>query len=273
MPNRGIKIENSKDDIIQKRQSIKSENKQTISTRHPDPSTHVILIRRQPEKNLKVVQGKLREGSKISGLTVQSFANDGKSTGTVSLPKEVFGQDPKEKLIAQAVRVYLANSIKSTANTKTRGEVRGGGKKPWRQKGTGRARAGSSRSPLWVGGGTTFGPRYKDTRLSLPQKMKKKALIYALSKKSKDGQIKILSNIEKVEPKTKIVAGLLNKLGAKGATLIVISSNPPTGGQNLKLAARNIPNVTIDTVNNLNAYEIIKSRNIFFSKESLAKFK
>src|SRR5579872_1121165 len=105
---------------------------------------------------------------KIGALTVQAFDMSGKSTGTVTLPKEVFGQKPNKNLLSQAIRVYSNNQTPTTANTKTRGEVRGGGIKPWKQKGTGRARAGSRRSPLWVGGGTTFGPRTKDVKLQLP---------------------------------------------------------------------------------------------------------
>ena len=123
--------------------------------------------------------------SKSTGLTANIFDMLGKSVGTMILPKEIFGQTPNQTLLAQAIRVYQANSIKHTAHTKTRGEVRGGGAKPWRQKGTGNARAGSRRSPLWVHGGTTFGPRYRDVKLNLPQKMRQKALTLALSDKAK----------------------------------------------------------------------------------------
>lgn len=207
-----------------------------------------------------------------SSLTVQAFDMAGKSAGTITLPKEIFGQTPNQNLLTQAIKVYSSNAIKKTANTKTRSEVRGGGKKPWRQKGTGRARAGSSRSPLWVGGGITFGPRTKNVRLQLPQKMRHKALIYALSQKAQANQIRVIVNIEKVEPKTKIVANLLNKLGIKGKTLLVYSQNPPAGGQNLKLATRNIQNLLVFTPNNLNAYEVLKINQLLLSKEAIAKF-
>lgn len=205
---------------------------------------------------------------RITGLTVQMFDISGKSAGTIALPKEVFGQTPNQNLLAQAIRVYQTNSIKHTAHTKTRGEVRGGGKKPWRQKGTGNARAGSTRSPLWVGGGITFGPRAREVKLSLPQKMKRVALISALSEKAKQEQIKVITNFEKVPPKTKPIASLLNKLNSPKDTLIVISEKK----QNVKLATRNIPNISVDLVKNLNAYQVIKSRQMLISKDAINQF-
>lgn len=192
---------------------------------------------------------------------------EGQSAGIITLPKEVFGQTVKKSLLAQAVRVYESNSKKHTAHTKTRGEVRGGGAKPWRQKGTGRARAGSRRSPLWVGGGITFGPRNRDSKLELPGKMKKKALIYALSEKSKN--VTVAQNLEKVEPKTKVIVNFLKKIENRGPVLFVTS----TKNQNLKLATRNIPKVDADIVTNLNAYQVLKVANIIMSKEAIEKLK
>lgn len=203
------------------------------------------------------------------GLTVKMFDIHGKSIGTVNLPKEIFGQKPNPNLLAQALRVYQANQKNHTAHTKTRADVRGGGAKPWRQKGTGRARAGSRRSPLWVGGGIVFGPRFRDVKLTLPKKMKRKALISALSDKAKSDAIKVISGIEKIQPKTKIVARLLDKLNAKNKTLFVISEN----NQNVKLAARNIPAVSVDLPQDLNAHEIIASNHLLISREAIAKFK
>lgn len=204
-----------------------------------------------------------------SGLSVKVLDIKGRNVGTISLPKEIFGQKPNVKLLAQATRVYFANLKTHFAHTKTRAEVRGGGAKPWRQKGTGRARAGSIRSPLWVGGGITFGPRAIKVKLELPQKMKHKALLYALSQKAKGGDIKVIQNIEKIEPKTKKVANLLSKLEADKKTLLVISEK----SQNVMLATRNIQNISVETPSNLNAYTVIKNNNLLISKESLAKFK
>lgn len=207
-----------------------------------------------------------KKSTKISSLTAQVYDISGKKQGTINLPKEIFGAKLNQKLIAQALHVYFTNSTSHHGSTKTRSEVRGGGAKPWRQKGTGRARAGSRRSPLWVGGGKTFGPKARKVQLALPKKMKRVALLTALSEKAKDGQIKVISNLEKTEPKTKIVANFLRKLESKGSTLFVISSK----NENIKLATRNIGNLQVNIAGNLNAYEIIKNRNIFLSKEALA---
>lgn len=200
-----------------------------------------------------------------SPLVAQAFDIQGKPQGRVALPKDIFGLKPNPRLLAQAVRVYFNNQSKHAGSTKTRGEVRGGGAKPWRQKGTGRARAGSIRSPLWVGGGVVFGPKSRDVKLDLPKKMRRKALLYALSEKSNSGQIKVLSNLEKIEPKTKNVVNLLKKMEIKGNTLLVISGD----NRNVKLASRNIPQVSICDAPNLNAYEIVRNGQILFSKEAL----
>lgn len=204
--------------------------------------------------------------AKKSTLSAPVYSLTGQSTGTLVLPKEVFGQIPNQKLLAQAMRVYLANQSTRAGHTKTRGEVKGGGRKPWRQKGTGRARAGSTRSPLWVGGGIVFGPRPRLTKLELPQKMKKKALANALSEKLQQGNIAIINNFEKIAPKTKIMAGLLAKINTQGDTLLV--SAPSTS---LKLAARNLPYTSWASPQNLNAYEILKNHKILFSQEAIAK--
>lgn len=204
--------------------------------------------------------------AKKSTLSAPVYSLTGQSTGTLVLPKEVFGQIPNQKLLAQAMRVYFANQSARAGHTKTKGEVKGGGRKPWRQKGTGRARAGSTRSPLWVGGGITFGPRPRLTKLELPQKMKKKALTHALSEKLQQGNIAIINNFEKITPKTKIMAGLLAKINTQGDTLLV--SAPST---NLKLAARNLSYTSWASPQNLNAYEILKNHKILFSQEAIAK--
>jgi large subunit ribosomal protein L4 len=206
---------------------------------------------------------------KNGSLTVNVFDLQGKSVEKITLPKEIFGQTPNKNLLHQAIYIYQANARPSTGHTKTRGEVRGGGAKPWKQKGTGNARAGSRRSPLWVGGGITFGPRAKDAKLTLPTKMKHSALISALSAKREQEGIKVIKNIEKAQGKTKIIATLLSKLETKGKTLIVVSEK----NQNLKLATRNIKEISLNTTQNLNAYEVLKSRNLILSTESITKFK
>ena len=205
-----------------------------------------------------------------SALTVKIFDLKGKSVGIITLPREMFGQKPNPSLLAQAIRVYRARHIPHSAHTKTRGEVRGGGAKPWKQKGTGRARAGSRRSPLWVGGGIVFGPRGQARELTLPKKMRRQALIQALSDKAKDGNIKVISSIEKIQPKTKLIANLLEKLSIRDQnTLLVISQK----NQNVKLATRNIPQVSVDLAQNLNAYEVLKNNQLLISKEAVNSFK
>jgi large subunit ribosomal protein L4 len=204
-----------------------------------------------------------------SALTVKVFDLNGRASGTITLPKEVFGLTPNKNLLAQAIRIYTANSKPQTAHTKTRGEVRGGGAKPWKQKGTGRARAGSRRSPLWVGGGITFGPRAKEVKLELPQKMKHKALIYALSEKAMSKDIKIIVNLEKAQAKTKPMANLLKTLDVRKNALMVVSQK----SHNLHLATRNISNLKVDTAKNLNAYEVLKMKDLLLSKEAVGEIK
>lgn len=203
----------------------------------------------------------------VKGPSAEVFDIRGRKLKQIALPKEIFGQKPNERLLAQAVRVYFNNSTIYAAHTKTRAEVRGGGAKPWRQKGTGRARAGSRRSPLWVGGGKALGPRYREVKLSLPKKMRKAALTHALSSKLQSGSIKVIQNIEKISPKTKVIAGLLNKFQTKGSTLIVISGK----NQNVKLASRNIPEVSLKSASDLNAYEVTRGNTIIFSLEAINK--
>ena len=215
------------------------------------------------KQSLKAIPAK--PTSEASKLSVDLFNISGKREGTISLPKEIFGQKPNKNLLSQALHIYITNSQAHHGSTKTRSEVRGGGAKPWRQKGTGRARAGSRRSPLWVGGAKALGPKPRKTLLDLPKKMKKAALISALSTKAQDNGIKIVSNFEKIDPKTKTVAIFLQKLETKGKTLFVVSAS----NQNINLATRNIREISLSTTQNLNTLEVIRNRNLIFSKEAM----
>lgn len=208
------------------------------------------------------------KSKKVAPLSVPAFDISGKSQGFVTLPKEIFGQKPNENLLAQAIRIYFANLRPQTASTKTRAEVRGGGKKPWRQKGTGRARAGSTRSPLWVGGGIVFGPKPNDSKFALPKKMKHKALIYALSKKCSEGKIKVITSFDRFTPKTKAAVSLFNKLDISGKTTLVLGENNPS----VRLATRNIQDVFIETPENLNAFKVLSTNNLFLEKGAIEKF-
>lgn len=206
--------------------------------------------------------------NKSTGLIVKVYDTAGKAAGTVKLPEKTFGAKINKALLTQALRVYFTNSHTHTAHTKTRTEVRGGGRKPWKQKGTGNARAGSKRSPLWVGGGITFGPRTRDVKLHLPKKMKQAALVSALSSKAQDGNIAVVANFEKIQPKTKIMSNLIIKSESKSPILLIVSEK----NKNINLASRNIPQTIVETVENLNAYLIWNNKNILISKEALAKF-
>ena len=211
---------------------------------------------------------------KRASLTVQVFTAAGRAAGEMQLPKEIFGAEVNKNLIAQAIRVYLANQRLGTASTKSRGEITASTRKIWRQKGTGRARHGALSAPLFVGGGVAHGPKPKDYSLKLPKKMKKIALICALSSKLNDGQIKVLTGFEKIEPKTKNVATLLKKLDIKGNKILLVTPDGiKKGFENVYRAGRNIEGISILSAKTLNTYEVLDSRMILFMKQSIDTLK
>ena len=183
----------------------------------------------------------------------------------VELNDQIFGIEPNEDLIAQYVRVYQASQRQGTVKTKTRGEVSGGGRKPWRQKGTGRARQGSIRSPLWRGGGTVHGPQPKDWSLKMPKKMKRKALFSALSQKIKQEGVLILNKLELKGIKTKDLERILSKLPVKDKTLIALDKMD----EKVILSARNLQEVKTIQVKDLNAHEVLEAKTVLFSKSAL----
>ncbi|MFQ6070279.1 MAG: 50S ribosomal protein L4 [Candidatus Aminicenantales bacterium] len=187
----------------------------------------------------------------------------GKTKSEMSLPGNVFSYPVKEHLLYEAVLNQRANMRTGTASTKTRSEVRGGGRKPWRQKGTGRARAGSIRSPLWRKGGTTFGPKPRDYSYSLPKKAKKNALKSALSLKHKEKLILILEDLKLKEPKTKEGVKLLENLKIDSALFIDTRDN-----RNLFLSLRNIRGVKTVDFKDVNTYDVLKYRWLVFSKNA-----
>ncbi len=216
----------------------------------------------------KVAAVSVRSGS----ISVPMYDSKGAKSGSFALPREIFGAKINSVLMAQAVRVYLANQRQGNASTKTRGEVRGSTKKIYRQKGTGGARHGSKRAPIFVKGGINFGPKPRDYSLNLPQKMRRAALISALSQKAKGGEIKVLSGLVKIEPKTKGMAILIKKVTddkkRKDRVLLVTSANPKELS-NVYKAGRNIENVEILNAKLLNTYEVLKHKNLLFMKESV----
>ncbi len=183
----------------------------------------------------------------------------------VELPP-LFGSDVNSHLLYSAVVNQLANKRAGTASTKTKGLVSGGGKKPWKQKGTGRARAGSSRSPLWRHGGTVFGPMPRDYSYSIPKKEKRAALAAALTAKVGENRLIILDKLSLAEPKTKQMAELLQKLGVSESALVLIAS----ANRNVALASRNVPNVKVLRMENINVYDLLKYRYLITTQDAIS---
>jgi large subunit ribosomal protein L4 len=199
-------------------------------------------------------------------MKAKVFQQDGSVKGEMELPESVFGAEVNEILIHQVITQYLANQRQGTSKTKGRSEVSGGGKKPWRQKGTGRARAGSNTSPIWVRGGKAFGPDPRDYWTNIPKKMRKLALISALSSRAKDEKVMVIDKLAYEKPKTKTMSAMLKALAVQGKkNLFVVDAE----SSNVYLSGRNIPNVDIRPVQELCAYDIIHNENIIFGNERL----
>ena len=187
----------------------------------------------------------------------------GQETGEIELNDSVFGVDYNEAVIHQAVVRQMANERLGTHATKTRGLVRGGGKKPWKQKGTGRARVGSIRSPLWVGGGTVFGPTPRSHAKDMPRKARQLAVKSALSEKLRANELIVIDAIDFEAPKTKNVVKMLADLHSEGKALIV------DGARNTVLSARNIPGVKAYAPSGLNIYDIVNTDKLFLTQEAV----
>lgn len=181
---------------------------------------------------------------------VKIYNLQGKEVGTYSF----VDTEVNKNALYYAVRVHLYNMHPKTASTKTRGMVRGGGRKPWRQKGTGRARHGSIRSPIWKGGGVVFGPHPRDVRLTLPKKIKRTALVSALIDKIDNNRLILVEDINIEEPKTKKAVEVLNNLGITSSCLITLEDI----NNNFVLSVRNIPYVEVKTINEVSPYDILR---------------
>jgi large subunit ribosomal protein L4 len=200
-------------------------------------------------------------------MKAKLYQQSGAVIGDVNLPDSVFAAEVNESLLHQVIKSYQANLRQGTAKTKSRGEVSGGGKKPWRQKGTGRARAGSNTSPLWVRGGKAFGPSPRDYYTVIPRKLKKLALVSALSSRAADELISVVDSITCDEPKTKVIAAMLEAMNLAGKKNLLILDNE--GVNNVYLSSRNIRGLDIRPVAEINALDIISSDNIIFGGEGL----
>lgn len=196
---------------------------------------------------------------------VALYKMDGNVSGEIELKDEVFGAEINEALMHQVVKMQLANKRQGTQSVLTRAEVRGGGAKPWRQKGTGRARHGSIRSPIWVKGGVAFAPKPRDYSYTMPKKMRRLAMKSALSSKVKGDNLVVLESLELSEPKTKEVVKVLKNLNIDEKAVLVLS------GKNewVERAARNIPNLQLLYVNTLNVYDILKNDKLIILEEAV----
>ena len=188
-----------------------------------------------------------------------------KPVGKINLSDDVFGVKAKDGVLHNAVVNFLANQRQGTHATKTKGLVRGGGKKPWKQKHTGRARSGSSRSPLWRGGGTVFGPQPRDYSYAIPKKARRLALKAALSGKLSDGEIVVIEALSLEKPQTKEMISILKGLELDGkSTLIIV----PEHNETILLSARNIPGVTVTRVSDLNCYDVAAHSRLLMTKQA-----
>jgi len=181
-----------------------------------------------------------------------------------SLDDTVFGGEVKEHLLYAVVRYQMAARRQGTHKSKTRSEISGGGKKPWKQKGTGRARAGSSRSPIWRGGGTVFGPVPRDHSFKLNKKVRQAALRSALSRRAQEGAMVVLDKFEMAEAKTRVVADFLKRFELSDALFVV-----PSQDDNFALSARNIPTVTVLPTDGLNVYDVLRRKNLVLTQGAL----
>jgi large subunit ribosomal protein L4 len=189
----------------------------------------------------------------------------GAVTGNVDLPESVFGIEPNQPVMHQALLRQLANGRQGTASTKTRSEVRGGGRKPYRQKGTGRARQGSTRSPQWEGGGIVFGPHPRSYRMDMPRKQRRLALRSALSAKAQDGGLVVLENFELEVPRTRAIADLLRTVEAGGRVLVVLGSH----NEMLEKSARNIAEVQVTLAGNLSVRDLLMAETVIVTRDAI----
>ncbi|HHW61738.1 MAG TPA: 50S ribosomal protein L4 [Syntrophomonadaceae bacterium] len=198
---------------------------------------------------------------------VAVYNMQGAQVGEIELNDSVFGIEPNEAVMYDFVKMQLANKRQGTSSTRTRAEVRGGGRKPWRQKGTGRARVGSIRNPVWTGGGVAFGPKPRDYSYRLPKKVRRLAMKSALSSKMRDNKIIVVEGFDFEEPRTKIMVEALQALNAGKKTLIVTVDDDI----NLMKSARNIPGVTPLTAEFINVYDILNHETLLMTRDAVTR--
>lgn len=237
--------------------AVKKAVKKTVKVEKPESKTEEKVMKKAP----------VTKETKQATISVDVFDVKGKAAGTVDVSGEMFGADINKNLMAQAVRVYLANQRQGTSRTKSRGEVQGSTRKIYRQKGTGRARHGGIRAPIFVGGGIAHGPKPRDFSMSLPKKMRKAALFSALTSKLHDKELKVVSGFDKLPAKTKEMASAMNALGLTTAkqSVLVVTNNT----ESVVRAARNIENVSLLPANQINTYAVLSAKTVLVMKDAL----
>ena len=198
-------------------------------------------------------------------VAVYDIANN--QVGDIELNENIFGVEMNAGLVHQAVVMQLASQRLGTHATKTRGMVRGGGRKPWKQKGTGRARSGYTRSPIWVGGGTVFGPSPRSYAFSMPRKQRRLAIMCALSDKVANGEFVVLDSINFEAPKTKEAVKMLQNFGVDKKALIITADY----AENVEKSSRNIPGVKAINTTGLNVFDILNANKLFITKDAIAR--
>ena len=201
-------------------------------------------------------------------MNAKLYSSDGKENGTIDLPSEVFDVEVNETLLHSVIKSYLSNKRQGTAKTKGRAEVSGGGVKPFKQKGTGRARAGSNTSPVWVRGGKAHGTTPRDYTTIIPKKMRRLALRSAYSARAQEENVLVVANMTLEAPKTSIVDQVLQNMEIKDKKNLLIIGDD---NQNIYLSGRNIKNVTVKSINDINALDIIRCEKIVFASEKLVE--
>jgi len=200
-------------------------------------------------------------------MTLDVLKIDGSKSGDkIDLSDSIFAIEPNDHAIYLSVKAYLANQRQGTSKSKERGEVRGGGKKPWKQKGRGGARAGTSRSPLWVGGGTIFGPRPRDYRQDLPKKVRRLARKSALSYKAKDSQLLVIEDFNIEQPKTKEFSKILSALKVNGKKVLLLTE---VNNQNVYRSGRNIPKVKVLEASKASTYDLLNNQILILQKSAV----
>jgi large subunit ribosomal protein L4 len=201
----------------------------------------------------------------MADIKAPLYKADGSADGEIKLDAEVFGIEPNMDVLHQVVTAQLAAARSGTAATKTRGQVRGGGRKPWRQKGLGRARHGSIRSPIWVGGGVAHGPQPRSYAQRTPKKMKRLALRSALSARASEAAIRVVSDLDWSAPKTKQAVSLLDAMGAQGKTLVVLTQLDGSAARSF----RNLADVRLVEPGHLTAYDVLWSDQVVFTSHTV----